>query len=146
MMQQSKKRMLRLLPALGAMLLIMAGCQSANRHNIGAGPSCPPDHYMVTASGCYTPVGIPGTQRRAAQARAEENARQKIMEYVGSMPAGAGRTVNDIIARDTQKRVKVQSIVRSADIVDWKVEPARGIVHVWMMIDLNDIRAALAGY
>ena len=125
---------------------LLAGCcEMRGLRAAPVGPPCNPDYYSVTATACYKPVSVPGTQRRMAQNDAEEIARRQLLEFVGAMRTGSGCTVNDVIARDSQKRANVMAIIRNATVVDWKVCPAGGQVQVWLRIDLNDVRRAVAG-
>ena len=103
-----------------------------------------PDYYMVTATAPYRPVSLPGTQRRVAQNDAEAIARRQILEYVGSMPVGGGKKVNDVMAQDSRLRTEILSLVRNSDVYDWKVCRNCCEVQVWVRIDLNCIRGALA--
>jgi hypothetical protein len=123
-----------------AALFALAACAAMNvQPGIGyAGYQ--PDYYAVTATAHYRPVDIPGTQRRVAQDDAENDARRQIMAYAGSMQVKPGQTVNDIIARNSRIRAKVLDIVRTSELVDWKVVPECGTVQVWMRVDLNRIR------
>lgn len=103
-----------------------------------------PDYYMVTATAPYRPVSLPGTQRRVAQNDAEAIARRQILEYVGSMPLGGGKKVNDVMAQDSRLRTEILSLVRNSDVYDWKVCRNCCEVQVWVRLDLNCVRAALA--
>jgi hypothetical protein len=121
-----------------AAVLLLGGCAA----NVPCGPAVAPDYYMVTAIASYRPVEVPGTQKKMAQADAENVARRMIMEYVGSMPTGTGETVNDLIARHPRMRADVLNIVRTAELVDWEVWPECN-VRVWMRVDLNRVRQAI---
>jgi hypothetical protein len=103
-----------------------------------------PDWYEVSTVAHFRPVSTPGTQRRVAQKDAEDEARRLIHEHVGSMPAGKGKTVNDVIGRDAQLRAAVLGIVRNAEVRDWKVCQQECKVQVWLRIDLNQVRAIVA--
>jgi hypothetical protein len=98
----------------------------------------------VSTLASFRPVTVPGTQRRVAQNDAEAKARKMIYEYVGSMRISKGRTVNDIIAKDSRLRAKVLEYIRTAEVVDWKVNPACACVQVWVRVDLNVIRSFIA--
>ena len=119
-------------------ILALAGCAA----RVASGTACAPDYYMVTATATYRPVEIPGTQKKQAQADAENQARRMIMEYVGTMPTGSGETVNDLIARLPRMRADVLNLVRTAELVDWQVTPDCS-VQVWMQVDLNKVRQAI---
>ncbi|MBX7246081.1 MAG: hypothetical protein K1X53_11335 [Candidatus Sumerlaeaceae bacterium] len=119
------------------MMLVLTGCATTGSHGYT------PDYCTVTAVGYYKPVAVPGTQRRLAQDEAEADARRQLLEKAGALPACKG-TVNDMIARDQNFRAEVLNKVRTAEVVDWKVEPACGKVTVWMRLDMNVIRAIVA--
>ena len=118
--------------------MVFSGCAGT----LACGPACPPDWYMVTATASYRPVEIPGTQKKVAQADAENIARRQIFEYVGSMPTGTGETVNQLIARNPRMRADVLNLVRTSELVDWEVWPECN-VRIWMRIDLNRVRQAI---
>lgn len=130
-----------------AILCIVAAAMLCSCAVLPMGSPAPAgDFYTVTTTAKYQPVPVPGAQRRDAQARAEEEARNQIMTYVGRMPAGNGtETVFDVMARDSRLRADVLKIVRMAEVVDWKVVPECGTVQVWVRVDLNCIRAIVAG-
>ncbi len=107
-------------------------------------PAHQPDYYTVTTTAGFRPVAVPGTQRRVAQNDAEEQARKLIYEYVGSMPVAGGRTVNDVLARDARVKARVLEYIRTAELVDWAVNPRCACVQVWMRVDLHQVRALLA--
>lgn len=120
--------------AVGLVILLLAAF---------AGAKTPPDFYVATATAAYRPVDRPGTQRRVAQADAEETARKQIYEYVGSLRYSDGRTINDIINRDARLKARILEIVRKSETHDWRVNPACASVQVWVRLDINKIRAAL---
>jgi hypothetical protein len=124
-----------------ALLLFISGPANAQDTYV-------PDWYMVSTMASFKPVTVPGTQRRVAQNDAELRARHMIYEYVGSMRISKGRTVNDVIAKDSRLRAKVLEYIRTAEVVDWNVNPACACVQVWVRVDLNVIRSfiALCGY
>lgn len=99
-----------------------------------------PDYIVTTAKASYKPVNQPGTQRRAAQNEAEELARREISAMAGAMEVAPGMTVNDVIARDSKVRSEFLNYVRTAEVIDWKVDPACGEVQVWLRLDLNRVR------
>lgn len=103
-----------------------------------------PEWYTVTTTAGYRPVSVPGTQRRVAQNDAEEKARRLIYEYVGSLPVGRGRTANDVMARDARVKARVLEYIRTAEVVDWAVNPRCACVQVWVRVDLQQVRALLA--
>lgn len=128
-------------PVLALMIATLAGtCATAGSRRAA------PDFVTVMAIGQYKPVAIPGTQRRVAQNEAEAAARRQLFEIAGTMPLACGGTVNDAMARNSVMRADILNIVRTAEVVDWQVEPACGRVTVWMRLDLNRIRASLASY
>lgn len=133
------KMMAKILGPMLVALFVIAGCNTV-------APPCayPPDYYMVTTIAQYRPVNTPGTQRRVAQTDAETKAREDLLNYVGSMPAGRGRTVNDVMMRDNRIRAAVLEAIRTAEVVDWQVKPCPGTVQVWVRLDLNRIRAIVA--
>ena len=102
-----------------------------------------PDYYMVTTTATFRPVTVPGTQRRVAQTDAELKARRLLQEYAGAMPVGQGRTVNDVIAHDARLKAKILEYIRTAEVVDWRVNPGCACVQVWVRIDLNAVRSIL---
>lgn len=104
----------------------------------------PADFYSVTTIAAYRPVDRPGTQRRVAQTDAEEKAHKQIYEYVGSFRYRDGRTVNDILNQDARLKARVLEIIRTSETYDWGVNPACACVQVWVRIDINKVRAALA--
>ena len=99
-----------------------------------------PDYIVTTAKASYKPVNQPGTQRRAAQNEAEELARRQISAAAGAMEVAPGMTVNDVIARDSKVRSEFLNYVRTAEVIDWKVDPACAEVQVWVRLDLNRVR------
>jgi tetrahydromethanopterin S-methyltransferase subunit F len=111
---------------------------------IAAAAAPQPDFYMVTATANYRPVDRPGTQRRVAQNDAEEKARMEIYEYVGNMRSRDGRTINDLLARDARLKARVLEIIRNSETYEWGVAPGCACVQVWVRLDLNFVRAALA--
>lgn len=118
----------------------MAGCATAGVRKAA------PDYVTVSAVGHYKPVAVPGTQRRVAQNEAEAAARRQLLEIAGSLPLASGGTAHDAMARNSVMRAEILNIVRTAEVVDWQVEPACGRVTVWMRLDLNRIRSTLAAY
>lgn len=103
-----------------------------------------PEWYTVTTTAGYRPVSVPGTQRRVAQNDAEEKARRLIYEYVGNLPVGKGRIANDVMARDARVKARVLEYIRTAEVVDWAVNPRCACVQVWVRVDLHQVRALLA--
>lgn len=99
--------------------------------------------YVVTATASYRPVDVPGTQRIVAQQDAERNARQIIQNYVGSVRLQDGRTVNDVLVRNSKLKARVMEVIRKAEVVDTKVAPRNASVQVWVQIDLNDVWAVI---
>lgn len=124
--------------------LLLAGCATTSNAYKSGGPSN--DMITVTAQSPYRPVNLPGTQRRTAQNDAEAEGRRLILEQVGAMPLPRGGTVNDVMAQNTVMRAEILNAVRTAEVVDWKVDPACGQVTVWMRLDVNCIRWILAQY
>jgi len=99
-----------------------------------------PDYAVATAKASYKPVNQPGTQRRAAQNEAEQLARRQLSALAGAMEVAPGMTVNDVIARDSKVRSEFLNYVRTAEVIDWKVDPACAEVQVWVRLDLNRVR------
>lgn len=137
----------RVLLSICAVMLIAAGGFAAPHYSTpsyGFHDGYVPDYYSVTASARYRPVDVPGTQRRVAQTDAENDAKRQILAYVGSMQVVPGKTVNQTIAQNSRIRAKLLDIVRTSELVDWKVDPACGCVQVWMRVDLNRVRQLVA--
>jgi hypothetical protein len=133
-----RNKMRGIMTALAALfVLALAGPAAAQNYTHRCNV---PDYYAVTAMARYRPVDVPGTQRRVAQTDAENDAKRQILAYVGSMQVVPGKTVNQTIAQNSRIRAKVLDIVRTSELVDWKVDPACGAVQVWMRVDLNRIR------
>ncbi len=111
-------------------------------------PGAAPGVYETSAEAWYKPVPVPGTQRRVAQGEAEAKARRQVLEYVGSLPAGASgqETVNQVMNRDPQLRAKILEFVRTSKVADWIVDPCAGRVQVIVRADLAHLRAILASY
>jgi hypothetical protein len=107
-------------------------------------PEYRPDWYMVTTTAAFRPVAVPGTQRRVAQNDAELKARKLLYEHAGSLPVGRGKTVNDVVSHDARLKGKLLELMRTAELVDWQVNPACGCVQVWVRIDLNVVRGLIA--
>lgn len=118
-----------------ACALAMAACATT-----GGGAAYQPDYASVTASAPYHPVSTPGTQRRAAQNDAESTARRQLLETAGAITMPNGMTVNEIAAKDPRIRSELHALVRTAEVTDWKVDPACGEVTVCMRLDLNRVR------
>jgi hypothetical protein len=114
---------------------ILAGCAATT-----TGGRNSADYATATASARYRPVDTPGTQRRAAQNDAEQMAHQQLLEAAGAVVMPNGMTVNQIAARDPRVRSELHALVRTAEVTEWKVDPACGAVTVWMRLDLNRVR------
>lgn len=102
------------------------------------------NYFSATAMASYRPVAVPGTQRRVAQNDAEDKARKLIYEYVGSLRAPDGRTINDILVRDARLQAKILETIRTSELVDWRVTPQCASVQVWMRLDINKIWGVLS--
>jgi hypothetical protein len=128
-------------PAGIALLLAvgLAGCSYTPRGGTT------PDYHVVTATARYRPVDTPGTQRRVAQNDAEEIARRDLLNFVGNMKLDARQTVNDLTARDPRLRSELLNMVRTAEVFNWTVDQQCGAVQVWLRLDLNRVRALVAG-
>jgi hypothetical protein len=118
-----------------ACALALAACATTT-----TGGGYQPDYAAVTASAPYHPVNTPGTQRRAAQNEAESIARAQLLETAGAITMPNGMTVNAIAAKDPRIRSELHALVRTAEVTDWKVDPACGEVTVCMRLDLNRVR------
>lgn len=137
--------------ALHAVVLMLTGC-TALLPPPGPGvtemPGPPPNVFEASAVARYKPVPVPGTQRRAAQYEAENDARRQILEYVGSLPVMPGRpeTISDAMNRHPQLRARILEFVRTSPVADWSVDTCAGSVQVIVQADMIRLQQILAEY
>lgn len=118
--------------------LLLSGCMT-----VAPDSGYAPDYMMVTAIAPYKAVADPGTQKKVAQRDAEQLARTELMNRIGELPVGNGEKIADRIARNPRMRADVLAIIRTAELVDWEVWPECN-VRVWMRVDVNRVREAIA--
>ncbi len=138
-MPKGTQRMIRNLMRIGAAALCALALAACSTVTPGGG-GWVPDYVTATGVGQYRPVSVPGTQRRAAQNDAELEAKRQLQEQAGAIRVTPALTVNDIAAKDSKVRSELLSIIRTAELVDWKVRPECGEVQVWMRVDMNRVR------
>lgn len=138
-MAKGTQRMIRNLMRIGAVALCALALAACSTVTPGRGQWVP-DYVTATGVGQYKPVNVPGTQRREAQNDAELEAKRQLQEQAGAIRVTPTMTVNDIAAKDTKVRSELLSIIRNAELVDWKVRPECGEVQVWMRVDMNRVR------
>lgn len=105
----------------------------------------PANYFVATATASFRPVDIPGTQRRVAQDDAEKQARQVLLNHIGSLRLQNGQTINALLMKDQRLKASIFEVIRKAEVQEAKVSPHKANVQVWVRVDKNEIWGIING-